>query len=95
MFVTLKHNEEDANLVKVKIEDQAILICKTLSKDIKACAFVDPSGERRRFAPDIKYEYGRLSYFGEYTSNTCGLKIDSTLQKDIGIWRYVNLLSCR
>ena len=93
-FVTLEQKKEDAIMVQVESGEQEIFICNTALNAIKVCVFVDPSGERTRFASDIKYDDGRLSYFGDNNNNTCGLKIDSIQQKDSGIWKYLKLLYC-
>ena len=77
----------EAAPLQMKVGERVSLICKTASADIKLCHFVDPSGQQWGLRPGVTYQEGRISFPGQQVKNTCGITINSTQEKDNGIWR--------
>jgi len=71
--------------IEVRTGDEAHLSCTT-SSEIAFCTFKSPSGDNHILRKDIKYEDGRITYFGEDTATECGVKISNVLEKDNGVW---------
>jgi len=71
--------------IEVRTGDEAHLSCTT-SSEIAFCTFKSPSGDSHILRKGIKYEDGRITYFGEDTATECGVKISNVLEKDNGVW---------
>jgi len=71
--------------IEVRTGDEAHLSCTT-SSEIAFCTFKSPSGDNHILRKGIKYEDGRITYFGEDTATECGVKISNVLEKDNGVW---------
>jgi len=71
--------------IEVRTGDEAHLSCTT-SSEIAFCTFKSPSGDSHILRKGIKYEDGRITYFGEDTATECGVKILNVLEKDNGVW---------
>jgi len=74
--------------IRVKVGEEARLTC-TADSRITFCIFFSPTGGSFPFSvgQDIKYEEGRIVYFGTNPEKECGIKINSVTESDNGQWK--------